>query len=70
MAGGFTQPLFACLMELRWSHHVVNQVPVFSSNDYRLALAIMPLAFVLGLVMACLAKETYCISYRERQSPK
>lgn len=38
---GFTQPLFARLMELHWSH-------LFYFNDYRLVLGIMPLSFVLG----------------------
>lgn len=36
---GITQPLFARLMEWRWSHQVVNHVPLFLSSDYQFALA-------------------------------
>ncbi|ATN86751.1 MFS transporter [Coxiella burnetii] len=70
MAGGFTQPFFARLMEWRWWHHIVNHVPIFSPSDYQLALAIMPIAFVLALVIAYFVRETHCISYRERQNAK
>lgn len=36
---GSTKPLFAGLMEWRWSHQVVNHVPLFLSSDYQFALA-------------------------------
>jgi MFS family permease len=46
MAGGFTQALFGWLMGL--------------GGDYHLAMLIMPIAFVIALIVALLAKETYC----------
>jgi MFS family permease len=62
MAGGLTQPLFGWLMDLKWDHTMVNGTPVYSVNDYHLAMLIMPIAFVIALIMAVLAKETYCIT--------
>lgn len=46
---GGTQPLFTRLMEWQWSHQVVNHVPLFLSNDYQFALAIMLLAFIFRI---------------------
>ena len=60
MAGGFTQPMFARLMQWHWTHHFVHHIPVFSQSDYQWALAIMPVAFILALVMALLVRETSC----------
>ena len=60
MAGGFTQALFGWLMDLHWKHLIVKGQPVYASTDYHLAMLIMPIAFVLALIVALLAKETHC----------
>ena len=70
MAGGFTIPLFASLMGWYWSHPYMNHIPIYSSSDYRVALSIMPIGFVLGLIMSLLVRETRCISYKLRESEK
>lgn len=65
MAGGFTQPLFAKLMEWNWGHHYVNHLPVYSLSNYRFALMIMPIAFLLAFIVALMVRETHCIPYSE-----
>lgn len=60
MSGGLTQPYFGWLMDLHWNHKLINQVPFYAVSDYRLAMSIMPIAFILGLIAALLVKETYC----------
>lgn len=60
MAGGLTQPLFGWLMDLKWDHTMVNGMPIYSASNYHLAMLIMPIAFAMALIMALLAKETYC----------
>lgn len=69
MAGGFTQPLFARLMEWHWHHQFIDNVPLFSLADYRTALAIMPIAFLLALVMSIIIRETFCVSCHESAEP-
>jgi MFS family permease len=59
MAGGITQPLFGWLMDLKWDGNMINQIPFYSVFAYRLAMGIMPIAFVLGLIAALLIRETY-----------
>lgn len=61
MAGGFTIPLFPHLLDWHWSHHIVNHIPVYSVSDYRVALSMMPVAFVLGLIVSLWVRETRCL---------
>lgn len=60
MAGGMTQPLFGWLMDLRWDHKVINGVSIYSAANYRLAIMMIPVAFIIGLLAAFFVKETYC----------
>jgi len=54
------QPFFGWLMDLSWNKTVVNGVPFYSIQDFHHALMIMPVAFLFGILMVILAKETYC----------
>lgn len=63
MSSGFIfQPLFGWMMEKNWDHSMLNGMPVYSPQDFLNALLIMPIAFVIGLVIALLIKETFCKS--------
>lgn len=63
MAGGFVIPLFPLLLNLHWNNMTINQIPIYSLTDYRLALMIMPIAFLIALGASFFVKETYCQSY-------
>lgn len=63
MAGGISQPFFGWLMGLHWNHKMINGLPVYANSDFLLAMAVMPIAFVLGLIAALLIRETYCKAY-------
>lgn len=63
MAGGISQPFFGWLMSLYWNHQYSNGLPIYSNSDFLLAMAVMPIAFVLGLIAALLIRETYCKAY-------
>lgn len=60
MMGGISQPFFGWLMDLNWKHQFVNGLPFYSITDYRLAMAIMPIGFILGFFAALIIRETYC----------
>lgn len=53
-------PFFGKLMDSGWSHTMVNSVPVYAASDYSRAMLIMPIAFVVAFIAACLLRETYC----------
>jgi MFS family permease len=64
MGGGAVfQPLFGWLMDLHW-HQTLNQgVALYSPSNYLCGLAIMPIAFVVSFIAACLLRETHCQPY-------
>lgn len=53
------QPLFAWFMQLGWRGEMVGGVPIYSIANYRYALFILPLTFVIGMIQAIFIKETY-----------
>lgn len=59
LAGGFMQIVFAWLMDWRWGHLIIDQIPFYSGADYRHALMIMPVGFVIAFITACCLRETY-----------
>ena len=61
LGGAITQPLVGFILHLGWGGLMIHRVPIYSQNDYRVALIILPIAAVLGLAIAGLRiKETYC----------
>lgn len=69
MSGGFLIPVFPMLLNLHWDHTMKNGIPLYSLNDYHLAFLIMPVAFLIALAAALMARETNCQSYEERTNP-
>lgn len=70
MSGGFMIGVFPRLLNLHWSHTVVNSIPVYSFGDYRLALSVLPIAFFISLLAAFALKETHCQSLESVSDPK
>jgi MFS family permease len=62
LSGAIVQPLFGWLMEMNWDHTVINDVPIYTAHDFLNAMLIMPIAFVIGLFIAWMIKETFCQS--------
>jgi MFS family permease len=61
MSGGaIFEPLFGWLMQRNWQHIEIDNIPVYAANDYFHAMAIMPIAFIIGLIAIFFATETYC----------
>ncbi len=61
-SGMIFDPLFGWLLERNWDKTVVNNEPIYSLHDFNTAMWIMPIAFLIGIVIACLIRETYCES--------
>ncbi|NNM58542.1 MAG: MFS transporter [Legionellales bacterium] len=58
--GAVLIPFFGRLMDSGWSHTLVNGIPIYAATDYKHAMLIMPIAFVVAFVAAFMLKETYC----------
>ena len=63
MVSGFVfPPLFGWLMQRGGAHEIVNGVITYTAQDFQYAMWIMPIAFLLGLIIAFYIRETYCKS--------
>jgi len=63
MSGGaIFQPLFGWLIDLNWDGKMVNGMAIYSAHDFFYGMAIMPIAFVFGLIITWMMKETFCKS--------
>jgi len=61
MASGFIcQPLFGWFMDLHWNHLMIRGVRIYSLQDFRTALWMIPVGFFLSIGLSILIKETHC----------
>jgi len=63
IGGIIFQPLIGVVLHLLWKGKLISHVPVYSLYNYRIALSIMPVCFLLALVCSVfLIRETHCKS--------
>jgi MFS family permease len=61
IGGIILQPLIGIILHLFWKGKLINHVPVYSLYNYRIALSIIPMCFLLALfVSVFLIRETHC----------
>lgn len=61
-SGMIFDPLFGWLLERNWDKTIINHEPVYSLQNFNSAMMIMPVAFLIGIIIASLIRETYCES--------
>lgn len=54
------QPLFGWLMDSHWQGKIIDNVRIYSADDYHRALFILPIAFIVALLATFLMRETNC----------
>jgi len=63
MSGFLGQPLMGALIHWHWKGVVMNNVPVYSINNYLTGFILLPISMVLGVIVSVFfIKETYCQS--------
>lgn len=61
MSGGaIFQPIFGWLMERNWDHTMVNDIPLYSFDNFYYALLLMPVCMIICLITLLFMKETRC----------
>lgn len=61
-SGAFMQPLIGWLLDRQWGGEAMNDVRVYSSDAYQIALSSLIILSVCALIAALLVRETYCQS--------
>lgn len=59
MSGFIGQPLFGWLLGLNWDHTLVNNIAVYSVANFRMALWLIPIGFILSLISVLFIKEPH-----------
>ncbi len=57
MCGGLLQPLFGYLLELRWTHTMHGQMPLYSGSNFHDALWLLPVGFTVSGLVTLLMTE-------------
>lgn len=61
LTGAALQPLIGYLMQLKWDGTVLNGTPIYSVASYQVGMAIIPISFLVGLLVAMFwLRETNC----------
>lgn len=59
--GALFQPLVGWMLMWHWGGTITGSIPNYSVHDYRFALAIVPLSYLIGLIASSFfIKETFC----------
>ncbi len=67
-SGFILQPLVGFLLTVFWSGDMLDGVQVYSSSNFKFALFILPICYILGLLLSTFALcETYCQPFEERK---
>ncbi|MFN7098072.1 MAG: hypothetical protein ACK4PR_11035, partial [Gammaproteobacteria bacterium] len=55
----FSQPLYGKLLELGWAGQKMNDAPLYNADNFFHATLILPIAFMIAILVACVIKETF-----------
>lgn len=59
--GAILPPVIGLLLQTNWDGVVVNHTPVYNLSDYRIALCMIPICYVIALFASMKGmRETYC----------
>lgn len=59
--GAILQPIIGFLLHLNWQGALINNTPFYNAHNYRVALLMIPICYVLALLVSLFfIRETYC----------
>lgn len=61
MSGGVVfQPFMGRILDWHWSGKIVAGIPVYTTSDYKFALAVVPIGLFISCILTLFIKETHC----------
>ena len=58
LIGAGFQPIIGRILDVCWDHKMINGIRFYSAHDFRIAMLVLPLCFVISLVAWYFIKET------------
>lgn len=66
IAGGISQQIVGLLLHFTWNQQIQNGVPLYTVNNYRIGILVLPIAALIGLwITARKLGETNCVAHFE-----
>lgn len=65
MSAGLFQVVFGLIVHLSWNGAMKAGVPMYSAQDFKLAIWLLPAAFIVAIILGLFLKETRCESIVE-----
>lgn len=60
--GAFFQPLVGYFLRTHWDGKMINQVPIYTLEQYKTALIVLPICYLIsGFIGWYFIRETYCV---------
>ena len=60
-----TEPLVGALLDTFWRGEIHNGIHTFSSNEFKVALTLLPLFMLIAICLLKFIKETHCLTFEE-----
>ena len=60
IGGAALQPLCGWILDLTWQGPMNHSVRIYTTRNFQIALAVIPLAIILATIMLIWVKETFC----------
>jgi len=48
------------ILDMVWAGDIVDGIPLYTAQNYQVAMIILPVGLLLGLLCTCFLKETAC----------
>jgi sugar phosphate permease len=58
LIGAAFQPIIGYILDLCWNHKMINGVRYYTAHDFRIAMLVLPLCFIISLIAWYYVKET------------
>ncbi len=63
MGGVIFPPIVGKILDMFWAGGMSNGARVYSDHAFTIAMSVLPLGIILGMILTCFMRETYCKIY-------
>ncbi len=60
IGGAVLQPVIGIVLDFLWDGTIVNGLHVYSADNFRIALAVLPVGLMLSVILSFFLKESFC----------
>jgi sugar phosphate permease len=66
LGGAIFQPIIGMLLDASWQGKMMHGIRFYSAHNYKIALTILPIGFILTFILSFFLRETHCHVQKEK----